>query len=522
MKRSYSSGMAFALASFGSIGIATLLTSVLTARIYGVTVVGQAALALAPVMVVTLLSTVREQPAMVRKIAKLEPRDPAVTGIWLAVFCFSFALTAVVAALGVVACWFVFHGPIDEPQLFAPAAVALAGYLLVINTCWNVDGALGAFRAGRELFEVRLHQALMYGALVVAFSFVDEGVWSLTLAFLVSWATSLVHRCALVPRVMRLRVPRAQLREGFAELREIVGFGLKITPGSIANGLSDASGTWILGVTSSVAAVGAFSRAWNVSSRFGELNWRVTEMLLPTLVERRAAGDVEGTHRVVGDSLRYAAFGMLLPAAVGGGAAHAVMQLFGSGFAPAASALCWLLLAPWLQTMTAIQGSVLMAYNRPVWTSFAQGARLLVTLTAGILLTLAIGLTGMGVAIVGGCLASFGVYLVIMRTLAVLPPPPLARLARLLAGIGAAYAAGFFGARTIEQHVAWPLQLPLALLGGTAAFVLAALAVAGLTARDRERLRALWRLLRARRADRRGRGGSLRSNAAAGAEDVAQ
>jgi O-antigen/teichoic acid export membrane protein len=243
MKRSYSSGMAFALASFGSIGVATLATSILTARIYGVTVVGEAALALAPVAIVTLLSTVREQPAMVRKIAALPPRDPLVTGIWLAVFCFSFVLTAAVAAVGVLACWLVFHGPIDQPELFAPAAAALVGYLLVINTCWNVDGAFGAFRAGRELFAVRLHQALAYAALVVALSFVSHSVWSLTLAFLLSWTTALAHRLALVGRVMRWRVERAQIRAGFATLREIVTFGLKITPGSIANGLSDSSGT---------------------------------------------------------------------------------------------------------------------------------------------------------------------------------------------------------------------------------------------------------------------------------------
>lgn len=521
MKRSYASGMAFALASFGTIGLTTLATSVLTARIYGVTVVGEAALALAPVMIVTLLSTVREQPAMVRKIAKLEVRDPAVTGIWLAVFAFSFALTAVVAAVGVVACWFVFHGPIDHPDLFAPAAAGLLGYLLVINTCWNVDGVLGAFRAGRELFAVRLHQALAYGVLIVVFGWVSHSVWSLTLAFLLSWATALVHRLVLVPRVMRWRVPREQIRAGFGMLREIVTFGLKITPGSIAGGLSDAAGTWILGVTSSVAAVGAFSRASNVAQRLGELNWRVTEMLLPTLVERRAAGDVEGSNRVVVDSLRYAAFGMLLPAAVGGGASHAVMQLFGTGFAPAATALSWLLLAPWLQTLMAIQGSLLMASNRPLWTSIAQGTRLVVTLTAGILLTLSLGITGMAIATVAGCLASFGVYAAIMRSLAALPIPRPARLLRQLFGLATAYAAGFFSARAVEQQVSGIAQLPLALLAGSLAFCAVALVVAGTLPRDRERLRLLWRTLLARRT--RGRTSRVvPSDVPAGAEDVAQ
>jgi O-antigen/teichoic acid export membrane protein len=521
MRRSYSAGVAFGLASFAAIALTTLVTSIVTARIYGVTVIGEAALALAPVTIVTLLSTVREQPAMVRKIAQLSPRDQAVTGISLAVFCFSFVLTAVVVALGVLASWLVFHGPIDQPELFAPAAVALLGYLLVVNTCWNVDGVLGAFRAGRELFAVRLHQALAYGVLVVAFAFASHSVWCLTLAYLLSWATALVHRLILLPRVLRWRVPRAQLRAGFAELREIVGFGLKITPGSIANGLSDAAGTWILGATSSVAVVGAFSRAWNLASRFLELNWRITEMLLPTLVERRAAGDRAGSERAVVDSLRYAAFGMLLPAAVGGGAANAIMALFGSGFGPAAAALSWLLLVPWLQTLTAIQGVVLMAANKPIWTSYAQGARLLVTLGAGIALTLELGITGMAIGVAAGSLASFGVYAVMMRAQAALPQPRAARLARQLAGLGAAYAGGFLAARAVEQALGGILRLPLALLAGSIAFTALALLIAGTTPRDRARARKLRRALGAATAARR-RERAVRSHVPPRAEDVAQ
>lgn len=519
MRRSYTSGVAFGLASFAAIAVATLATSILTARIYGVTVIGEAALALAPVTIVTLLSTVREQPAMVRKIAQLSPRDPAVTGISLAVFCFSFALTAIVVASGVLASWLVFHGPIDQPDLFAPASAALVGYLLIVNTCWNVDGVLGAFRAGRELFAVRLHQALVYGVLVVAFALLSHSVWSLVFAYVLSWATALVHRLVLLPRVLRWRVPRAQLRAGFATLREIVGFGLKITPGSIANGLSDSAGTWILGVTGSVATVGAFSRAWNLASRFLELNWRITEMLLPTLVERQAVGDRAGSERAVADSLRYAAFGMLLPAAVGGGAAHAVMELFGPGFAPAAAALCWLLLVPWMQTLTAIQGVVLMAANKPLWTSYAQGTRLLVTLGVGIALTLEFGVTGMAIGLAAGALASFVVFAAMLRVHGALPIPRAARLLRQLAGLGAAYTGGFFAARGVDDAIEGVAALPLALLAGTLAFVGLALLVAGTTPRDRERGRQLWRTLVAGRARRRG---TSTSNVSARAEDVAQ
>jgi O-antigen/teichoic acid export membrane protein len=491
MRRSYSSGMAFALASFTSIGVLTLVTSVLTARIYGVRVVGEAVLALAPVTIVTLLSTAREQPAMVRVIAKLEPRHPAVTGVWLAVFAFSSLLTLVVTVLGIGISYLIFNGPIDQPELFAPAAVGLLAYLLIVNGAWNIDGALGAFRAGRELFAVRLHQAVMYGVLIVAFSFIDQSVWSLTLAYVGSWLTSLLHRLALVSRVISWRVSRAEIRAGFAKLREIVVFGLKITPGSIASGLSDSSGTWILGVSTSVTAVGAYSRASMIGTRLGELNWRITEMLLPTLVQRHADGDTEGYNRVLTDSLRYSAFGLLLPAAVAGGAAEAVMGIFGSDFVPAAGALVWLLFAPVLQTLTAIQGVVLITANQPIWTTVAQTARLVVTVVAGIVLTKAIGMTGMGIAIALGGLVSLTIFAVVIRSRAMFPTPRPASLLRQMAGLVAAYASGFVVARMISETLDGVPGLLLALLAGSLAYGVAAVAISGLKMRDRERFHQL-------------------------------
>lgn len=492
MKRSYSSGMAFALASFGSIGVLGLITGVLTARIYGREVLGEAVLALAPVAIVTLLSTAREQPAMVRVIAKLEPRHPAVTGVWVAVFSFSTALTLVATVLGIGASYLVFNGPIDQPELFEPAAVALLAYLVIVNSAWNIDGALGAFRAGKELFAVRLHQALMYGVLIVAFSFVDHSVWSLTLAYVASWGTSLLHRCALVGRVIRFRVPRAEIRAGFGKLREIVVFGLKITPGSIASGLSDSAGTWILGVNSTVGTVGAYSRPQMIAARLGELNWRITEMLLPTLIQRQSSGDVAGYNRVLADSLRYSAFGLLLPAAVAGGAADAVMGVvFGADFTSAAGALVWLLFAPVLQTLTAIQGVVLISANQPIWTTIAQVARLTVTIVAGILLTNELGMTGMGIAVGLGCLTSLTIFAVVIRVRAAFPTPTPAALLRQLAGLAAAYASGFVVARAISEGIDGVPGLLLGLTAGTVAYAVAALAVGGTKDRDRQRLRAL-------------------------------
>jgi O-antigen/teichoic acid export membrane protein len=491
---SYSASLVFSLANFVVIGVITLFTSILSARLYGITVIGQAALALAPIVLITLLSTVREQPALVRELAKLEPRHPRATGLFLAVFSFSFALTAIVSALGIIASYFAFHGPLHNPALFAPAAVGLCGYLFIINTCWNMDGLFGAFRAGRELFAVRLHQAIVYGVLIAALSPLTHNVWGLVLAFLGSWLTALAHRTLLLGRVIRLRVSITDIRAGFATLREIVSFGLKLTPGFLAVGISEASGTWILGVTSSVDAVGAFSRAWNLASRLIELNWRITEMLLPTLVQHRHAGDADGFDRVLTDSLRYAAFGMLLPAAVGGGAAEAIMHLFGPGFGTAAAALRLLLFVPLLQTLTAIQGTALMAYDRPLLTAVAQIARLIVTLVLGVVLTLAFGVTGMALAMAAGALLSFAVCVALLQYHLRASIPALLRY-RQLAGLGAAYGSGFVTARLLEHVAPGALGLVPALLAGSLAYVVSGLAVAGTTYHDRLRLQIVVRRL---------------------------
>lgn len=491
---SYSEGLAFSLASFAVIGVTTLFTSVLSARLYGIHVVGQAALAMAPIAVVTLLSTVREQPSMVRELAKLEPRHPRATGIAMAVFLFSSTLTAVVSALGVLACYFVFHGPIHDPGLFVPAAVGLCGYLVIINTCWNIDGIFGAFRAGKELFAVRLNQAVVYGVLLVALLPVMHNVWGILFAFLGSWLTALVHRLCLVRRVIRIRVPMADVRAGFSTLRSIVKFGLQMTPGFLAIGFSEASGTWIIGATSTVSAVGAYSRAWNFATRLIEVNWRITEMLLPTLVQHRHAGDTERFDNVLMDSLRYAAFGMLLPAAVGGGCADAVMHIFGEGFQTAAAALRLLLFVPLLQTLTAIQGAALVAHGRPLMTALAQIVRLVVTLAAGVLLTLADGITGMAIATTAGTLVCFGVYVAILefrvgRSMMALLRP------RQLIGFMAAYGTGFALSHVLEHRLHGIVGLVVALLAGTAAYVVVGVGVSGTMPQDRARLRKAVRRL---------------------------
>jgi O-antigen/teichoic acid export membrane protein len=289
---------------------------------------------------------------------------------------------------------------------------------------------------------------------------------------------------------MRWRVPVAEIREGLRELPEILRFGLKVTPGSLATGVSDQLGTWILGAYGSLSAVGAWNRAWALSQRFVELNYRITEMVFPTLVERHVGEDQSGFDRALVDSQRYIASGMLLPAAAGGGAAAGVMSLFGPGFSSASTALALVLLVPAISTMTNIQSDALLAVGRPLATTALAGARMAATIPLTIVFTISMGVTGAALGVTLGALVQLAVQFGVLRahlSQRMLQLWPV----RQLAGLVAAYAGGFAVARIVDAALPGFLGLLTALAAGAAAYAAALLVVGGLLPRDRARAEAI-------------------------------
>ena len=350
-RRSYRRSVGVGVFSFGAVASVTLVSSIVTARLYGVEAFGELALVLAPSLAMNNLSSVREQVGLVKRLSTLEPGSPRITGLALPVFAFSFAFTLLVAIPVTVGAWFVFDGPLDRPDLFDAVLVGMAGYVFVSNTSVNFETILTAFRAAEDLFWVRLHQAIGFLLAAVALHFVWDSVWGLLVATLVAWVTSTGHRIRAAQKYMPLRIDRDELRRGAGELPPIIKFGLKLTPGTIADGISHQIAPWVLGAYTTIAAVGAYSRAWLISSRFIELKGRVTEVLFPTLVERRAQKDEVAEDRALVDSVRYAAVGMLFPAAVLGAVAPGVMALFGPGFEQGADALTILMAVPAIVTL---------------------------------------------------------------------------------------------------------------------------------------------------------------------------
>jgi O-antigen/teichoic acid export membrane protein len=496
-RASYRAGFFFGALSFLGTAVLGLVSTIVTSRLYGVEIIGQYALVMAPVGALGLLSSVKEQKALIREITGLPPRHPRVGQLFGAVFSFSWALSALVAVLDAAVCWFVFRGPLDAPELLPAVYASLASYVVVTNTDWNLDAIFAAFVAGRQLFWVRLHEIVSFIVIATVAGLAWRSVWALVIATTGAALTSLVHRAWAARAFVRFRLTWAEYRAGLEVLPELLRFGIKAAPGQIAQGASQQSGIWALGVVASTSVVGAYSRALSLPQRLQQASLRITEVLYPTLVGRHSDGDRHGFDRALIDSIRYEVIGLLLIAAALGGAAHSVMDIFGPGFDEAAPALALLALFPAMASVTVAQTQALWAVNRPGLTSLIAGARLLVTIGLLIALTPPLGVVGPAIAL----LAGFAVVIVLsgVALRPVLKRPvratwPLRERFALLV----AYAAGFGAAHGVERLAPSTLGVILCLAAGALAYPAAFLICGGLNERDRHRLAELLTRLRAR------------------------
>jgi len=502
-RASYRLGFLFGTLNFVAVSGLGLVSTVVTARLYGVRIVGQFALVWAPVAALWVLSTVKEQQALIREVTALPPRHPRVSQLFAAVFTFSCALTVAVSLVVAVVCLLIYPGPLHAPELVVPVLVTIAGYATVGNTGWNIDSILSAFVAGRELFFVRLHEVVAYIVIATTIGLVWRSVWGMVIALIGGWVTSLIHRMIAVRPFVRASLTLDEYRAGLRVLPDLLRFGLKATPGQLAQGFSQQGGIWALGVVAPVAVVGAYSRAQTIPQRLVQASNRITEVLYPTLVGRHAQGDRHGFDRALIDSIRYEVIGMLAIAAVLGGAAHSVLAIFGPGFSSATTALALLVLFPALASVTATQTQALWATNRPGLTSVIAGVRLAITIVLLVVLTPSIGMVGPAIALLAGYLAVVALSGLALR-------PSLARPLRFTWPIReriallAAYAGGFAAAHGVEQLVPSIAGLLLCLPAGAAAYVAVLLLCRGLNGRDRHRLSEIIAGLRARRERREG------------------
>lgn len=484
---SYRAGFFFGVLSFSvTVGIG-FISTVVTARLYGVAVIGEYALVWAPVAAMWVLSTVKEQQALVKEITKLEPGEPRVTQLFAAVFTFSLGLTLLVGLLDAVACLILFPGPLDAPRLLAPALVSIAGYVAITNTGWNVDSILSSFVAGRQLFWVRLTESLSFVVLAIGVGLAWRSVWALVIATFGAATTALVHRVVAVRPFVRTSLSWSEYRTGLRVLPDLLRFGGKAAPGQMAQGISQQGGVWAIGMVAPVSVVGAYSRALVVPQSLQQASLKITAVLFPTLVGRHRDGDGHGFDRALIDSIRYEVSGMLLLGAVIGGAAHSLLNIFGPGFGQAAPALVLLALSPALSSVSVMQTQALWAVDRPGLTSIIAFVRLAVAIGLLVLLTPSMHMLGPALALLGG-------HLVVVVFSGIVLHRHLARPLRATwplrerFALAIAYAGGFAAANGVQHVVPSTAGLPLCLLAGVTAYSLALLACGGLNERDRNRL----------------------------------
>ena len=482
--------LTFGMITFVLVGVIGLAGTIATSRIYGAEIVGQFAIALVPAGAAAALSTFREQAALVRRISLLEPGNPMITALFAVVASFSFALTlAVSLAVGAISLFAIprhFH----HSELVLPAMALLANYLLCINTAWNLDTVFSAFRAGRDLMFFAVGTVTLFVAAAVALSFEFLSVWGLVIATVISTAVPLLHRLIRVWRIMPLRPGAAALREAVREFPAILKWSLKVSPGPIADGLGKEGAMWVLGGMVPLASVGVYSRAWQLSVRLMDVNYRVTAVLFPTQVAKLNEGDSRGAAIATLDSARYSATFMLALAATVAGAAAGVMNVFGPGFASGANALALLMFVPVLLIVSSCHGHVLLAADRPTLASSIVVARTVLLIAVMIPLASSFGITGAAAAV----LIAYGIDVLVTTVLAWrqlgVPAAPLWSV-RGRAGVVASGAAGYALSSAIDSHgdgLAWTL---IAMVAGLAGFAAVSLIFGGWEQRDRDRFETL-------------------------------
>src|SRR5262249_46275690 len=157
--------------------------------------------------------------------------------LFAATFTFSTCLTVLVAALDAAVCAFVFPGPLGAPELLAPALVSIAAYVAITNTGWNIDSILSAFVAGRQLFWVRLTESLAFVVLAPASGLPPRPVWGRVAAPAGASLIALGHRVIAARPLVHGRLSLEGYRNGLRVLPSLLRFGLKATPGQIAQGI---------------------------------------------------------------------------------------------------------------------------------------------------------------------------------------------------------------------------------------------------------------------------------------------
>jgi O-antigen/teichoic acid export membrane protein len=398
-----SPGLGSAGISFLVNALLVLVSAVVTSRLYGVQLIGLYALSIAPWQLLVSLSTVSEQVAMVRALAQMRPGSDEATGLFFAVFVASVGLTILMAVPVMLISRLVLSGPIDQPDTIAPAMLILAGYVLLENPGWNLDSVLSAFSQGKSLFWARFSVVFSFLVATVLLRAFTASIWGLAIGTVVSFAVGLVVRIVLIRGMINPLPTREHLRLGARRLPTLLRFGLGLVPGQVFIGATLQLPLIIVANSVGLREVGAYSRASTMAVRLNEAGFRINEMLFPDLVRYKVGDDMAGFAATLKRVVRLALIGLALIGSIAGGAAEAVMGIFGDGFSSAAGALTLLVLVHVCYMSASVIGSGFNALGRPYLNSMCSAIRFFVGLSLVVILTSRYGVT----AAAGGLLVGY-------------------------------------------------------------------------------------------------------------------
>jgi membrane protein EpsK len=464
--------MGFAGLSFVTNAVILLVSAVVTSRLYGVDVIGEYGLAMTPWLVLVSLSTVSEQVAMIHALAHMKRGSDEATGLVFAVLTMSTGLTALMSVPVLAIAGLVLHHQIGHDYSPWPAVVIVIGYLLFENPAWNLDSVLSAFNQGSRLFWGRLTTAIVFLTVAIVLYPFTESVWGLAIATVVSFAAGLVARVVAVRGLVSGWPDRHQYAAGFRRLPDLLRYGAKLLPQQFFVGLTLQAPLWFVAGATTPAQLGAYSRASTMAQRLDEAAYRINEMLFPDLVRMHLVGDREAFIGTLRRTLRLALVGLLLAAALAGGAAEPLMGIFGEGFASGAGAFTFLVLAHVCFVASSMVGAAYNSFGKPHLNSafsvirFAVGLALLALLVTE-------GITAASFGLFVGYFIELVVRTALVRRILDLPAAAieLSEVARLVV----AYLAAFVGSRLVLEVV------PSGLVGLMLALPVGALVFVGLT-----------------------------------------
>jgi len=467
-KASLSPGIGYAGLSFVTSAVIVLVNAIVTSRLYGVDVIGQYGLAITPWLVLVSLSTVSEQVAMIRALAHMPRGSDEATGLAFAVFTMSETLTALMAIPVMVVSGIILHRQVGARFSPWPAVVIVVGYVVFENVSWNMDSVLSAFNEGARMFWSRTATVVVFLVAAIALYPVTGSVWGLTIATVVSFATGLVARLIAVRGLIGLWPHREHYTAGLHKLPDLLRYGLRLLPQQAFVGLTLQAPLWFIAGNATAAEIGAFSRASTMAQRLDEAAYRANEMLFPDLVRMHLKNRLESFVSTLARTFRLALAGLLLAAALGGGASEPLMNIFGKGFAAGAGALVFLLLAHVCFVACSMVGSAYNSYGKPQVNSAFGTIRFGVGLSLVVLLA-RYGITAASAGLFVGYFLELVVRVAMMHRILDLPGPvvELGVVVRLLL----AYSGGFAASRFVVMAVPGFAGLVLGLGAGFFVFV---------------------------------------------------